>query len=215
MLVSHVCPPQMRWQSRLFSDFDYVNYEPDAYVEDSDLLNRMIVLDGVEGADLKNNLFIIIRNEDFSLALAKAAEVKQPIAVLSGVDLDASLEQFFKSSVQDLAIDINSFSQAKRGVNELEQKMYARFSFIAKHKRKIIDSGKRVWLLGFTQPHEVKRYGKEIYACIEDVVIREAFWRSNLKDEFYTVLHDGYPEDPVVPLGVFESIRKFNDWARS
>lgn len=214
MLVAHTAPPQMRWQSRLFSDFDYVDYEPDEYVRDADLLNRTIVVDGVDASGLKNNVFVIIRNDDFSAALAAAAEVKQPIVVLSG-DHDASLEAFFKSPVQDLAIDINSFSQAMRGNNELEHKMYARFSFIAKHKREIIDSGKRVWLLGFTQPHEVKRYGKEIYACVDNVVIREAFWRSNLKDEFYSVLHDSYPEDPIVPLGVFESIRKFNDWARA
>lgn len=215
MLVSHACPPQMRWQSRLFSDFDYLSYEPDDYIKDSDLLNRMILAEDGIKHELKNNVFNIIKEQDFSKALERAAGTKQPVLVLSGEDLDASLENFFEAPYLDLAIDIDTFTRAKRGNNSFEQKMYARFSFISKHKREIIDSGRRIWLLGFTQPHEVKRYGKEIYACVDNVVIKEAFWRSNLKDEFYSVLHDSYPEDPVVPLGVFESIRKFNDWAKA
>lgn len=212
MLVSHVVPPQMQWQSRLFNDFDYLNGDLTDYIKDSDSLNRLIVVEDNIKHDLKNNVFNIIRSNDFSEALTRAASTKHPIVVLSG-DLNESFAKFLESPYLDLGLDINSFSDAKRGVNELEQKMYARFSFVSKYKRKIIDSNKRLWLLGFTQPHEVKRYGKEIYACIEDVVIREAFWRSKLKDEFYTNLHSEYPEDPVVPLGVFESIRLFNKWA--
>ena len=214
MLVCHVAPHHMRWQSRLFNDFDYLNTEPTDYIKDSDVLNRMIVVEAGIEHGLKNNVFSIIREADFSSAAVAAASVKRPIVVLSG-DPDEYLKQFLASNLEDLGVDINSFSVAKRGNNELEQKMFARFGFIAKHKREIIDSGKRVWLLGFTQPHEVKRYSKEIYACVEDVIVREAFWRSTLRDEYYTALHDSYPEDQVVPLGVYESIRKFNDWART
>ena len=214
MLVCHVAPHQMRWQSRLFNDFDYLNTEPTDYIKDSDVLNRMIVVEAGIEHGLKNNVFSIIREADFSSAAVAAASVKRPIVVLSG-DPDEYLKQFLASNLEDLGVDITSFSVAKRGNNELEQKMFARFGFIAKHKREIIDSGKRVWLLGFTQPHEVKRYSKEIYACVEDVIVREAFWRSKLRGEYYTALHDSYPEDQVVPLGVYESIRKFNDWAKA
>ena len=214
MLVSHLVPTQMRWQSRLFNDFDYMNYDPDEYIHDSDSLNRLIVVEDGIKHNLKHNVFNIIRDGDFSKALSRASDVKQPLIVLSG-DPDESWQAFKETKFNDLGISFDAFIDFKRGANDLEKQMFARFSFISKHKREIIKSNKRIWLMGFTQPHEVKRYGQEVYACINDVVVKEALWRIKLKDEFYTNLHEEFPEDPTVPLGVYESIMKFNSWARN
>lgn len=219
MLVSHVVPPQMRWQSRLFNDFDYLDCEPDAYFEDADRLNRLIVVAPGIKHKLKNNVFSIIKNADFLKTLTECSgqhksKKHNTIAVLTG-DPDESWQQLLKSPVKDLGIEPGAFTDYKRGNNAAEQMMYARFSFISKYKRSIIDNGIRIWLLGFTYPHEVRRYGREVYACIDDVVVREAFWRNMLTQQHYDALHEGYPDDPVVPLGAFESIRLFNDWVHN
>lgn len=203
MLVSHLCPASMRWQSRLFNSFDVVEKDADDYIKDCEKINRLIV--ALPGSSYKTE-----RSYNIT-PLSDAENFEHPIVLLEG-DPEEFWASFKKSKYTDLALDINSFGDSQRGDNELEKKMYSRFSFISQHKKDIIKSGKRIWLLGFTQPHEVKRYGEEVYGCVDDVVIKEAFWRQPLRDEFYTSLHEGYPSDTAVPLGVYESIRMFKNW---
>lgn len=212
MLVSHLVPQQMQWQSRMFNDFDVVTETTNEYIEDADVVNRLIVVYPDVKHQLKNNVFSIIKNEDFKDTLEQAKSTKQPIVELTG-DFDAAMQQFMNSELIDIGIGIKTFEESKRGQNELERKMFARYSAISKYKADLIRANKRVWLLGLAQPYEVKYYGKEVYACIDDITVRESFWRVPLNAP-YNELHTEYPEDPIVPLGVYEGISEFKTWLR-
>lgn len=209
----------MQWQSRLFNAFDYL-YSPEqdmSYFKDSNNLQRPILVDGINALEvgLTGNVYQVIRGEFPKDTLNKATDCAssgiKPVLAVTG-NPETEFELYLESKFDDIALPIDTFNKHQRGNNILEQKMYARFSLISKFKRRIINSNKRIWLLGFTQPHEIKRYGDEVFAALDNIVVKEAICGQTLSDEMYTMLHEQCNDVDAINIEVYDSIRLFKSW---